>query len=108
MNKKVWIAITVLAWIVGLATWPRRCEPAWLAYGITARACPDGELRQTAELDARDLGRGVAGTVALRVFAHYTTDGANLDWRAAVPHVGSIALTLTGDQRTRPLDAGSW
>jgi hypothetical protein len=108
MNKKVWIAITVLVWIVGLATWPRRCERTWLAYGITARACPDGELRQTGELDAQDLGRGIAGTVALRAFAHYTAREADRDQRAAVPHIGSIALTLTGDKLTRPLDAASW
>jgi hypothetical protein len=107
MNKKVWIAITVLVWLVGLATWPHRCEPAWFAYGIAVRACPDGELRQTAELQA-DLGRGIAGTVALRAFAHYTTNEADANERAAVPRVRSIALTLTGDKLTRPLDAGSW
>src|SRR3954470_13468690 len=107
MNKKVWIAITVLVWLVGLATWPHRCEPAWFAYGIAVPACPDGELHQTAELQA-DLGRGIAGTVALRAFAHYTTNEADADERAAVPRVRSIALTLTGDKLTRPLDAGSW
>ena len=79
MNKKVWIAITVLVWIVGLATWPHRCERAWLAYGITARACPDGELRQTGELHAQDLGRGIAGTVGLRAVAHYTSRDADRD-----------------------------
>ncbi len=110
MNKKVWIAITVLVWIVGLATWPRRCEHAWFAYGITVRACPDGELRQTAELDAQGLGRGIPGTVGLRALAHYTTREADRDQRAVVPHIGAIALTLTvtGDKLTRPLDAAPW
>jgi len=108
MNKKVWIAIAVLVWMVGLATWPRRCEQAWFAYGIAVRACPDGELRQTAELEAQGLGRGSAGFVSLRAFAHYATNEADGDERAAVPHMRSIELTLTGDKLTRPLDAASW
>ncbi|HEX8113182.1 MAG TPA: MG2 domain-containing protein, partial [Kofleriaceae bacterium] len=107
MNKKVWIAITVLVWLVALVTWPRRCEQAWFAYGIAVPACPDGELRQTAELDALELGRGVAGTVALRAFAYYTTR-ANLDRRAVVPHVRSIALSLTAGKLDRPLDVPAW
>src|SRR3954466_2873007 len=103
MNKKVWIAITVLVWLVALATWRGRCMQAWFAYGIAVRTCPDGELRQTAELDARSLGRGVTGTVALRALASYTIGAADRDLRAEMPHVREIALSLTGGKLDRPL-----
>jgi hypothetical protein len=108
MNKKVWIAITVLVWIVALATWRPRCEQAWFAYGIDARACPDGELRQTAELDVAGLGRGAQGTAWLRAVAHYTTRESDSDERAVVPHVRSIALSLSGDKLPRSLEVSSW
>jgi hypothetical protein len=108
MNKKVWIAITVLVWLVALATWPGRCEQAWFAYGIAVRTCPDGELRQTAELDALSLGRGVTGTVALRASASYAIGAADRDLSAVLPHVRSIALSLTGGKLDRPLDAPAW
>ncbi|HEX3757554.1 MAG TPA: MG2 domain-containing protein [Kofleriaceae bacterium] len=108
MHKRLWIAITVLVWLVALATWERRCAPAWLAYGISVRACPDGDLRQTAELDAAGLGREVAGEVALRAIAHYTTRDADRDQRAVVRHVGAIALSLTGGGQDRPLEVAAW
>lgn len=105
MHKKVWIAITVLVWLVALVTWQRRCAPAWLAYGISLPACPDGALRQTAELDAAGLGRGTAGEVSLRAIAHFTTRDADRDDRAVVRHVEAIALSLTGGGQDRPLEA---
>jgi hypothetical protein len=108
MNKKVWIGVTCLVWVVALATWRGRCERAWFAYGIAVPSCPDGELRQTAEFTASDLRRGMPGRANLRAFAHYTIGGAD-DRRTALPRVDSIALSLTGPKlAAQPLQVASW
>ena len=109
MNKKLWIAVAVLVWIAALATWRARCEEAWLRYGIDVAACPDGELRQTAELSVGGLRRGAPGRVALRAIAHYTTRAADRDLGAVVPQVTGIALSLTGGKlAARPLEVAGW
>src|ERR1044071_3689196 len=109
MTKKAWIAITVLVWIVALATWRNRCEQAWFAYGIAVRACPDGEPRQTAELHVAGLQRRATGQVYLRAIAHYTTADADSDDRAMVPQVSDIALALTGAKlAAQPLEVAHW
>jgi hypothetical protein len=109
MQKTVWISITVVVWLMGLATWRARCEPAWFAYGISIDACPDGELRQTAELAVSGVRRGGTGQVRLQAIAHYTTREADGDERAAVPRISDIALTLTGaEPSARPLEVGRW
>ncbi|HEX7837358.1 MAG TPA: MG2 domain-containing protein [Kofleriaceae bacterium] len=108
-NKKVWIAITVGVWLVALASWRGRCEQAWLAWGIDIPACPDGEVRQSAVLDASGLRRGAPGRVALRAIAHYTTSDADGDERATVPDASSIALSLTAAKGPpRPLEVAGW
>ncbi|TMQ09329.1 MAG: hypothetical protein E6J90_38210, partial [Deltaproteobacteria bacterium] len=109
MNKKVWIAITAVVWIAALATWRSRCVEAWFAYGIDAVACPDGDLRQTAELEASGVRRGAPGYVTLRAIAHYTTREADRDRRAMLPEVSSIALSLRGAKLApRSLEVAGW
>jgi hypothetical protein len=112
-NKKLWVAITIGLWLVSLATWGDRCEQAWFSYGIDVRACPDGELRQTAVLEATGLRRGAPGSVTLQALAHYTTASADAERSAAVPRVTSIELSLTDgkpDARSpaRPLTVAGW
>src|ERR1051325_7263685 len=109
MTKKAGIAFAVLVWLVALGTWGDRCEPAWFAYGIAVRACPDCRPRQTAQLDVAGLQRRTAGHVSLRAFAHYTTADSDGDERAIVPQVSDIALALTGAKlAARPLEVAHW
>ncbi len=95
-NKKLWIAITVLVWLVSLGTRGDRCERAWFAWGLDLGRCPDGAVRQTARLSASGLRRGAAGQVTLAAIAHYTTGDADGEQRAPVPRARSIELSLVG------------
>jgi hypothetical protein len=110
-NKRVWIAITVLVWLVALGTWRSRCVQAWLSDGIDVARCPDGALRQTVALDAAGLRRGGPGRVTLAATVHYTTCDADADHdlRASAPAFGAIALSLTGGRGpARPLEVAGW
>ena len=108
-NKRVWIAITVLVWLVALGTWRSRCVQAWLSDGIDVARCPDGALRQTVALDAAGLRRGGPGRVTLAATVHYTTCDADADLRASAPAFGAIALSLTGGRGPeRPLEVAGW
>jgi len=103
-NKKLWIAITVLVWLVSLAGGSHRCDRAWFAWGIEIDRCPDGGLRQTAQLSGAGLRRGAPGQLRLQPFAHYTTGDAAGEQRAAVPRARSIALSLVGKTTSKALD----
>lgn len=107
MNKKVWIAVAVGLWLVALGAGRDQCARLLFGYGIDVDACPDGELRQSAQLEASGMRRGASGTVWLRVLAHYTPEDADADRVAAVPQVRAIALSLVGKSESRPV-AATW
>ena len=115
MSKKVWIAITVVLWLVALATSRSHCRTAWWSYGINVRACPEGTPRLSAELDVSGMRRGAPGRVSLQVLAHYTTDDADAERQAPVARVGSIELSLVsaksaagGTPTAWPLAVPAW
>jgi hypothetical protein len=95
-NKKLWIAVAVMLWWVSFCTARDRCRPALFRYGIDVGTCPDGAVRQTAELDVTGLRRGGEGSVSLRAIAHYTARDADAEHTAIVPELSSIELSLTG------------
>jgi hypothetical protein len=105
-SKKVWIAIAVFLWLVALGAGDDQCARMLFVYGIDVPVCPDGELRQSAHLEAAGVRRGAKGTVWLQAIAHYTTGDAD-DHQAAVPRVEAIALSLGDKTGARPLPA-SW
>ena len=70
------------------------CRSAWIDYGLTIGQCPDGKLRQTAELQASGLRRGAPGWVTFRAIANYTTRDADAVQRAPVTDVKAIELAL--------------
>jgi len=107
-HKKLWIAVTVVVWVVGLATSRERCDRAWFAWGLDVQSCPDGTPRQTAQLSAAGLRRGAPGQVTLRAIAHYTTGDAGGDQRGVVPRVRSIVLSLVGKQTNQVLAGVRW
>ncbi len=76
------------------------CEEAWLRYGIRIGTCPDGRIRQTAELGASSLRRGAKGWVSFRASAHYTTAAVDQVLTAPVEDVRSIELTLLDAKNT--------
>jgi len=109
MNKKLWIAITVVLWFLALAPSRDRCVQTWFSYGIDVKACPDGELRQSAELSVSSLRRGAPGQVRLQALGYYTTNSAAEAKRAPVPRVASIELSLTGAKNAAwPLEVSRW
>src|SRR5262249_22855253 len=109
MKKRLWIAITVVLWLVALGSGRDHCARLLFGYGIDVDACPDGEMRQSAQLDASGLRRGATGAVWLQVLAHYTTADADVevDRRAGIPGVRDIELSLVGKSDAKPL-AASW
>lgn len=106
-NKKLWIAITVVVWLAAIGAPRNPCIRAILSYGIAAGTCPDGELRQTAQLEVQGLRRGAPGWVSLRARAHYTSDGAEAA-RGAVARVSAIDLALVAGNQVRPLTVERW
>ena len=70
MKKKVWIGVAVVLWLVALGAGRDHCARLLFGYGIAVEACPDGELRQSAQLEASGLRRGASGAVWLQVLAH--------------------------------------
>ncbi|HET7505441.1 MAG TPA: MG2 domain-containing protein [Kofleriaceae bacterium] len=108
MNKKVWIAITALVWIVSLFASEDRCARTWFSYGIDIESCPDGAFRQSAQLEATGLRRNAPGWVSLRPIAHYTTDGADRELRALVPRVSAVELWLTPKRDARDAREARW
>ena len=107
MKKKVWIGIAVVLWLVGLGAGRDHCARLLFGYGIDIDACPDGELRQSAQIEASGLRRGASGAVWLQVLAHYTADDADADRSAGVPGVRAIELSLVGKSDAKPL-AATW
>jgi MG2 domain-containing protein len=107
-HKTVWIAITGVLWVISLAVTNDRCERGWFAYGIDVESCPDGELRQSAVLEATGLRRGAAGSITLRAVAHYTTGDADEEQRVSVPRVTSIQTWLTDRKAGRWPLAVAW
>ncbi|HEX4422472.1 MAG TPA: hypothetical protein VH165_31375, partial [Kofleriaceae bacterium] len=76
MKKKLWIGVAAVLWVVSLFHEGDRCERALFAYGVDAESCPDGEVRQSAELAVDGARRGAKGSaegsIDLEVVAHYT------------------------------------
>jgi hypothetical protein len=107
MNKKVWIALAVGLWLVALGAGRDRCARMLFGYGIAVGSCPDGELRQSGQLEVSGMRRGAPGTVWLRVVAHYTAQDADADLVAGVPRVRAIELSLIGKAGSWPV-AASW
>lgn len=108
-HKRLWIALTVGIWIVAVATWRPRCERTWLRYGLDLASCPDGELRQTGELNASSVSRSAQGLVAVRAIAHYTPGDADGDRQAELPRLADLALSLEGgDKVSRPIAVLGW
>ncbi|HSR97987.1 MAG TPA: MG2 domain-containing protein, partial [Kofleriaceae bacterium] len=107
MSKKVWIGIAVVLWLVALGAGRDHCARLLFGYGIDIDACPDGELRQSAQIEGSGLRRGASGAVWLQVLAHYTADDADADRTAGVPGVREIELSLVGKGDAKPL-AATW
>ena len=84
------------------------CREAWLQYGITIGQCPDGKVRQTAELHVSDLRRGAKGWVRFRANAHYTTRGADEVQTTVIPEVKSVELTLVDAKGAATKIAANW
>jgi hypothetical protein len=106
-KKKVWIAFTVVLWLIGIGAGDDHCARMLFVYGIDVPVCPDGELRQSAQLSVSDVRRGARGTVWLGVTAHFTVGDGAADLVAPVPRSGSIELSLVDKAGARPLQA-SW
>ncbi|HLL21598.1 MAG TPA: MG2 domain-containing protein, partial [Kofleriaceae bacterium] len=84
------------------------CFDAWRRYGIRIPDCPDGRVRQTAELSATSLRRGAPGFVTFRATAHYTLDGADAVQTAPVEGILSIELSLVGANKQRTKLPATW
>lgn len=75
-----------------------KCREAWIDYGIEIGQCPDGKVRQTAELAVDNLRRGAKGYARFQAFAHYTTRDADAVLTAPLPEAKSIELSLIDAQ----------
>lgn len=78
-----------------LVTSTQVCLSAGFRHGLWLEHCPDGDLLQTAHVEASALSRGALGTVKVRAVAHYTTGPS--DARRTAPLKSFTAkLSLVG------------
>ncbi len=99
MKREVWIPIAAGFFIIAAAIPSRICRETFRKYGIALPHCPDGEIRQTAQLEVANLRRGVEGSVYLSASAHYTVKHADDVETEPVPRFESIKLTLVNAKK---------
>ena len=96
MNRYVAMAVAVVGvvLIARIDTHDGRCESMYLRYGLEARTCPSGGLRQTARVQLSGLRRGAMGSFRIAAQAHYTIAEADDVQSMDVPEIQSVTLTL--------------
>ncbi|MBS1122347.1 MAG: hypothetical protein H6Q90_4575 [Deltaproteobacteria bacterium] len=94
MKREAWIPIALGFFIIGSAIPSRICRETFRKYGIALTHCPDGEIRQTAQLEVSGLRRGAEGAVYLTGLAHYTVRDADAVEHEPLGSFESITLTL--------------
>src|SRR5690348_13365041 len=103
------VVVTAVTAIVGLAIDSDQCREAWVSYGLSLPACPVGNLRQTAKIEASALRRGAEGHVFVGALAHYTTKDADGVETVPVPRFRSLALALVDAKEVAtPLPVERW
>jgi hypothetical protein len=69
----------------------------------------DGQLRQTVEVNARELRRGGEGTVALKAIAHYTTAKADAVEEVTITRFGKVEVALVdAAKKVTPVASKGW
>lgn len=81
-SRWLW-ALLGLAAITFLIASSRTCLRTGFAYGLWVKECPDGDVRQTIQVDSYGLARGAYQSVTVGVTAHYTT--GDVDRRQTAP-----------------------
>jgi hypothetical protein len=94
MRREVWIPLAAGGFLLGVIVPNDVCREALEQYGVALPSCPDGDVRQTAELQVSNVRRGAQGTVYFGATAHYTVRDADDVQHAPIKRVQSIALTL--------------
>ena len=84
--------------------WPSDyCLSARFKYGITARYCPDGELRQKLYIDGWNLRRGGTGTVLITAVALYSTTVSDQWYQAEVAESEATLELIGPDGKSTPI-----
>lgn len=90
--------------VFALLTEPGHCRDAFRLYGLRIQQCPDGALRQTAQLTVSGVRRGAPGTVSFAATGHYTTADSDDVQSVPLDRLRALELTLVdGKQQARPL-----
>jgi hypothetical protein len=71
-SRWLWGAVALAIAGLGVVS-STTCLRAGIAYGLWVDECPDGDVRQTVQVEAAGLTRGAFSTIIVRVTAHYTT-----------------------------------
>jgi hypothetical protein len=103
MKREVWIPLVAGLFLLGIVIPNEICQHAWQRYRIALTECPDGEVRQTAELAVRGVRRGGEGTVTFTALAHYTIEHADAVQTERITRVRELSLRLVGPQQATPL-----
>lgn len=105
MKREVWIPLAVGLFLIGVFVPDQICQDAWRRYRIALTECPDGALRQTAELAVHGVRRGADGEVTFTATAHYTVADADAARHAPIHHLDALALALVdAKQHATPLE----
>lgn len=83
------------------------CLPTLLD-GVILDECPSGELRQTIQVNASNLGRSQEGWAEVRVRAHYTSGAADADLSTNVRQFRSELLLVDAAGEETPLEVRRW
>ncbi|GMU58474.1 MAG: hypothetical protein AMXMBFR34_02370 [Myxococcaceae bacterium] len=73
-SRWLWIVLGLAALGLLIAS-TQTCLRTGFGYGLWIDECPDGEVRQTIEVDSSGLSRRAFQSISVRVTAHYAIDG---------------------------------
>lgn len=104
-SRSLWAGLGLVAVVLFIVS-TQTCLRTGFAYGLWIDECPDGEVRQTIEVDASGLSRGAHRSISVGVTAHYTT--GDVDRRQTAPlsrFTPTVALvTAQGETLLTPKD----
>ncbi len=105
MKRHAWIPLALGFFVIGSIIPSQICRETFRKYGLALAHCPDGTIRQTAQLEVKQLRRGAEGHVYLSGTAHYTVRDADAVEHEPLGRFDTVALTLVdAKQRATPLE----
>ncbi|MBI3182597.1 MAG: hypothetical protein HYZ28_10720 [Myxococcales bacterium] len=107
-RRHFFVAGLLAAVLVVLVASTQVCLTAWLKYGVALGRCPDGDIRQTVEVEALSVTRGAEGSVRVRAIGHYTLGPSDRAMTVALERFEPSLLLVSAGQQTPLVPEKGW